>query len=104
MKEYQGVIIYGAGIVGQRLIRALLHNDISQIIFGVTSVTGEPQVCMEYPVKAVSDLVYLSKKYAIVLAASEDKQYEMYRNSERLGFEHIFRVDDTVKKWMDESK
>ena len=104
LKGYQGVIIYGAGIVGQRLAGALLYNNITEIIFGVTSVTDNPQTCMEYPVKAISDLVYLSKKYAVVLAATEGKQYEMYRNSERLGFEYIFRVDDTVKKWMDESK
>lgn len=104
LRTYSGIIIYGAGIVGQKLAEMFLHNDISGFKFAVSSTDKGHQNCMGYPVRNISDLTERSEDYAVVLAVSEDKQYEMYLNLQRMGYAHIFRVDDIINKLINKQK
>lgn len=100
LKKYKGIIIYGAGIVGKKVAAVLVESGCTKLIFAVSDNNPIEEQYMGYPVKPIVDLIDMKDDYAVVLAVSEDKQYEMYLNLERLGYANIFRVDDIVRKYM----
>lgn len=102
LKVYEGIIIYGAGVIGKKIFQFLVKNDCKNILFAVTKRDGKETEYMGYPIYMIDQIVDKKEKYAVILAVSEEKQYDMYQNLRSLEFSQIFCVDEVVRKMLNE--
>lgn len=100
MREYPQVVIYGAGKVGQWLAARLEQRDVRVTYFAVTDIGDGPGVCCGIPVKELKELCDIKNTCAVILAVAEKNQFEMYQNLNKAEFQHVFRVDPVLKKWL----
>lgn len=98
LQSYQKVIIYGAGQIGQSLARVILERGGHVDGFVVTELSGHDRECMGISVCEVQEAVGMARSCAVVIAVSEQMQYEIYQNLLRNDFQNIFRVDAIVKQ------
>ena len=95
IKQFNMVIIYGAGKIGQELLQYLLKNigiHADRIRFAVTDEKDQPQEIQGVSISKIDTL----KKYAtdgiVVVAVRETLQVELLLKVKRLGFKNYFRL------------
>lgn len=101
MKQYQGVIVYGSGVVGKKLVAKLEKYGCKNIIFAESNKAPEKDQCMGYKVESIDALQDKKNDYIVILAVTEEKQYDMYLNLKKLEFPYILRIDEIIKKYID---
>lgn len=102
LKTYEGIIIYGAGVIGKKTLQFLLKQECKNISFAVTKQDDSEVQYMGYPIYSIDQLVDKKDEYVVILAVSEEKQYDMYQNLQRFGFSQICRVDEAIRKMINE--
>ena len=89
---YPEIIIYGAGKVGKETADKLLKNEIPVFAFAVTQEKKEDNY-KNIPVLCIQKLVKKRETAAIIIAVTEQNQYEIYRNLEKMHFKNLYRTD-----------
>lgn len=97
IREYPQVVVYGAGKVGRWLAMKLYEKNVGVYCFAVTRKNDEGDECMGIPVRELSELGGIAEDCAVIIAIAENRQYELYWNTQRYRFKHVFRVDDIIR-------
>ena len=76
IRDYEGCIIYGAGLVGTCLIQYMIKEKISFkiVCIGAKSKEGNPVSIMGIPVCELKELKSYREKYLFVIATLEHTQ------------------------------
>lgn len=98
LSSYSQLYVYGAGKIGQRVADALINYKVHIDAFVVTEKKDNLQEYLNIPVLELDKIKEYVETAAVIIAVAERNQYELYQNLEMLGFKHIFRVDDFVKR------
>ena len=93
-------VIYGAGMVGQRLAKSLQDRGCEIHSFAVTKKNEEDNI-LGVPVNELSDYKKEADTTAFVIAVTERNQLEMYLALKELGAKRIYRVDSVVRRLFD---
>lgn len=96
LQKYPQVMVYGAGKIGQSLVRTVIARGGHVDGFVVTELLDQDRVCMDIPVYELQEISALAKTCAVVIAVTERVQVELYQNLMRYEFQNIFRVDTIV--------
>lgn len=100
ISTYPELYIYGAGKVGQKLAKALIHYNIHINAFVVTEKKSDFPEFGDIPVVELYKIKESAETSAIIIAVTERNQYELYQNLIKYEFKHIFRVDDIVRQML----
>lgn len=98
LKSYKKVLLYGAGKVGQRMAQMLLERGVHVDGFIVTQFSDQDRICIGIPIYEIQEVTDLESSIAVVIAVTEEMQYELYQNLKQYGFQNIFRVDTVVRQ------
>ena len=98
--KFPQVIIYGAGKVGQWLCERFQVRGIPVTCFAVTAKDGNDDSCSGIPVHELQDIRQYASSSAVIIAVTESLQYELYQNLAKFGFQHIYRLDLMLRKWL----
>lgn len=98
LQNYPQVLTYGAGKIGQSLVQEIVARGGRVDGFIVTELADQGRSCMGIPVYEIQEKSDLAASCAVVIAVTERLQYGLYQNLQRYGYQHIFRVDETVKQ------
>lgn len=85
-KNYQKLIVYGAGEIGKIVINNLNKNGITDFLVAVTKKIVNNQCINGYSVFELSELKKYRKNSLILLAVTPKHHKEMIRELEELGF------------------
>ncbi|MBP3602566.1 MAG: glycosyltransferase [Lachnospiraceae bacterium] len=100
LEDYLGkqdrIIIYGAGTYGQRVYAYLCKLGLKDIIEGFVVSEGTETL---RPIQLVTEL---KEQLLLIVAVAENKQLPMLRKAKKLGFSKILRVDDRLRKRMND--
>ena len=102
-KTSSEIIIYGAGIIGKKLEEKFRQNDIHLSYFAVTSQVENDRYYRDIKILPIESLLSMKENATIIIAVAEKNQYEIYSNLKRYGFVNIYRVDEVMRKWIDDS-
>ncbi|MHA7967366.1 glycosyltransferase [Paenibacillus sp. CAU 1782] len=99
IEGFSGNIIFGAGVIGQRVMQYLVDEKKSSrtLCFAVSSPES-PLDIMGLPVKAIDTLASFKEDYVVLVAIKERDQYEVFQRLSYLGFKHIIPVDATLMR------
>jgi hypothetical protein len=96
---YPCVMIYGAGIIGKRLADWLIGCGIKIDSMVVTELYGEDSY-RDIPIRSLEEASSKFDTSVIIIGIAEKNQYELYQNLSKYQFKHIYRYDDTVRKFV----
>jgi glycosyltransferase involved in cell wall biosynthesis len=96
---YPCVMIYGAGIIGKRLADWLIEQEITIDSMVVTELYGEDSY-RDIPIRSLEESASECDTGVIIIGVAEKNQYELYQNLRKYQFQHIYRYDDIVRKFM----
>ena len=97
LKDWENIIIYGAGMRANVVVSRLQANDVQQkILVAVTRTHGEVEFFSGMQVHNISALLAL-KETALVLIATQPKYHaEMAQTAKALGFSHILPINTSA--------
>lgn len=98
LQSYPQVMIYGAGKVGQSFAKLVRAQGGHVEGFIVTELSEQNRMCMGLPVYELKKITNLAGSCAVVIAVTEQMQYELYQNLAKHGFQNIYRVDEIIKR------
>lgn len=98
LKRNPEVVIYGAGVIGQKLALKLLQEKVRISCFAVTGDGDFDSECLGMPVVELKSLIPKKDSCAIVVAVAQMNQLELYHNLQAYGFKNIFRVDEILRR------
>lgn len=86
--DYETIIIYGAGKIGQRIYSVLTTDRIQTKVeyFAVSDRRGNPENVVGVPVKEITELLLYKDTALIIVAASEKTVPVMKKNLKENGF------------------
>lgn len=92
IKQFERVIIYGAGTVGKETLEILMKNGINVFSFAVSAFDDNPAQIQNVPVKLINDLVDYKDKAIVLLAVTRGYQHYILKKLEELDFDNILTV------------
>ncbi len=95
---YDQIIIYGAGILADKIIEELMNEEINIMAIAVTNVEGNPSDIRNIPVHTIDELVSYKDNALIMVAVQEKSQYEILRKLQTLGFQKIIALQGNLKE------
>lgn len=95
ISENKEIIIYGAGNIGQAMIRELSDYGFGDYIIccAVTEAFGNPKEIMGIPVLEIKWLPHFRETACFIIAVREEYQMEIYKNLIQFGCKNIKAVD-----------
>lgn len=98
LENYQQVIIYGAGIVGQRAYNLLKEGrrNIKVKYFAVTEAEGNPERLFGVPVKRIDELKKYGETALFIIAVGKKYIQEVEELLKARGFSHYVILDDLI--------
>lgn len=83
-------VIYGAGVVGRRILNGLSEEDKKKCLgFAVSDTANQLSAIEGYPVKSIVDYADKRNEAAVILAVTQKHRDEMKENLSALGFQNI---------------
>lgn len=94
LKQYNRIIIYGAGSVGRKMLCALEESNLadSVICFAVTDMENNLGEYNGVKVERINELLEYRENATVLVAVTEQYRGEIEDNLKRLGFRHIVSV------------
>ena len=94
---YENIIIYGAGMVGQRILRELeLKGKRSNILcFTVSKATEGMNQYLGIPIRPIEEITDNQDQTAMVVAVTASFRDEMIETARRFGFRNIIPIPET---------
>ena len=89
------ILIYGAGVYGRNIAWQLSCAGINQFTFVVTK-RKEGQYFLGAPVHEIAEYLTEKDTAVVILAVGQGNLPEMRQNAQRLGFQHIIELDETI--------
>ena len=98
LKAYDGVIIYGAGIVGRRAYGVLGdgRRNIKVKYFAVTDQEGNPDKIFGVPVKKIDELQKHKKTALVIIAVGKKHINDIKKFLTTQMFSHYITLDDLI--------
>jgi len=94
-KQYQNIIIYGAGVIGQIVMEYLKNHEFEHILcLAVTNALDNPEEIDGTPIRTISDLAEYTQKSLVIVATLERIQDEIINTLKSLQFQNIVAIDD----------
>lgn len=96
IRQYEKVIIYGAGMIGKKLYHELTYNKnpVNIICFAVSRVEDNVGSYMDVPIRDIRELSAFRDDSLVVVAVTQLYQEEMVANARKLGFLHILAISE----------
>lgn len=95
---YDRIIIYGAGILADKIIEELLNHEINIKAIAVSSMEGNPADIRNITVHTIDELISYKDNALIMVAVREKSQYEILRKLQTLGFQKIIALQGNLKE------
>ncbi len=91
IKKYNGIIIYGAGIIGRNVLYDLMGNEnFARLIgFAVTDKLDGNTECEGIPVKCIEELLRYREEALVLVAVSAKYQQEIVDTLRKLRFRNV---------------
>ena len=95
--SYESIIIYGAGMVGQRILRELeLKGKKGSIMcFAVSKASEDEKQYLGIPIRPIDELKDYWDKAVVVVAVTAPYRNEMVEFAKTLGFQNIIAIPET---------
>jgi glycosyltransferase involved in cell wall biosynthesis len=96
--QCKGIIIYGAGAIGNRVAQILIDEKLSNKIkcFAVSKSSDNPDSLLGFPVYPIDELFQYEKEYVVVVAVKEKNQYEIVKKLRMLQFKNIVSMESKL--------
>lgn len=94
VRDYENIIIYGAGVVGIRTFHELVDCGLLNKIlcFAVSEKAGNPSEYDGISICGIYDLQEYRENSLIIIATAQNYQGQIYRTLETLKFKHIISI------------
>lgn len=83
------VVVYGAGLYGNNVVRKLLDDGYRNLMVAVSDVSKNPSDIEGVPVKCVMDILDQKEDVTVIVAMMPDPAMEVKKYLKKLGFKHI---------------
>jgi len=96
ISEYNQVIIYGAGVVGRKVLYDLTYKDkpVNVICFAVSNKKDNVDEYHGYKIREIKELDQYTKSAAVVVATTEKHHASIINTLKELKFEHIIPIPE----------
>lgn len=96
VRDYENIIIYGAGKIGTRTFHELVACGLSEKIlcFAVSEKAGNSSEYEGISICEIYDLQEYCENSLIVIATAQDYQAQIYRTLNILGFKHTVTITE----------
>lgn len=108
VKQFNTIIIYGAGKIGKNTARYLqieFKIDIKNIKFALSDENNQPKQVNGISVSRIDTLSEYTEKSIVIVAVRESLQLEILLNLKRLGFHNYYRLENNqinnIYQWYD---
>jgi len=96
IQEYDNIILFGAGRVGQEVCRYLkMEQNIIPICYAISSQT-KGRFVDAIPVKSIVDLTEYQKAALVIITIANKHQDDVKEMLSKLKFEHTYELDDMM--------
>lgn len=87
---YDCFVVYGAGVVGKRILKGLSEDDKGKCLgLAVSDTSGHPREVGGYPIKNIADYADKRDEAVVILAVTQKYRDEMKENLSNLGFQNV---------------
>lgn len=94
MRSPQGIILYGAGIVGERMVQQFKLKYWDNVIgFAVSDNKGEKNEICNIPIFQIDQLLKYREVANVFVSTSPSLHREIKENLKRKGFKNIYLID-----------
>lgn len=102
LKNFEKVIIYGAGRVGKVVVQSFFryHRELDIYSIAVSNVKDNPDDVLSIPVVAIEDLVQYAKESVVIIATLEIYHENISGTLKELGFNHVIPITEALFKIM----
>lgn len=90
--EAESVIVYGAGVIAQNVIRFLQTMKVKIDRIAVTNKANNPDYILDIPVSEISELVEYKKTGVVIVAVNEKNAKEIIPCVVRMGYKNIVEL------------
>lgn len=99
-RNYEAIILYGAGIIGRRVQSMLKEGRVNTKIqyYAVTALEGNQTEVLGIPVRRIDDLQTYKERALIVISLGKKFMQEVEENLDRLGFRHYMQASDLFQQ------
>lgn len=98
LRNYKMAIIYGAGVVGKRIIDTLYEDDREKIIgFAVTDITTNLSDYKGLPIKCIDEYISYKDHAAVIVGVTERYKQEIINISTYKGFKNIITLSSILE-------
>ena len=97
-KDYDSIILYGAGLIGERVQKALRvgRENRKIIAYAVSNIDNNPDEVLGVPVKSISDLNEYRKEALVIISVGKKFRDEVEENVKKAGFIHYIYATDIL--------
>ena len=98
-KNYENIILYGAGKIGRKVQLLLKEGRVNTKIqyYAVTDLKDNQEEVVGIPVRRIEDLKSYKEQALIIICVGKRFNNEVEQNLKRLGFKHILMASDLTK-------
>lgn len=98
-KNYENIILYGAGKIGRKVQLLLKEGRVNTKIqyYAVTDLKDNQEEVVGIPVRRIEDLQSYKEQALIIICVGKRFNNEVEQNLKRLGFKHILMASDLTK-------
>lgn len=95
-KEFDTIILYGAGFIGQKVQSMLKEGRVNTKIqyYAVTSLEGNKEEVRGIPIRKIDELSEYKDKSLVIVSVGKKYVGEVEENLKRLGFKHVILSSD----------
>lgn len=95
-KDYDMIILYGAGLIGQKVQSMLKEGRVNTKIqyYAVTSLEGNKEEVLGIPVRRIDELTEYRDQSLVIISVGKKFVDEVQENLKRLGFSHFILSSD----------
>lgn len=96
--DYEMVIIYGAGVVGKRILDTLYEDDRKKILgFAVTDITTNISDYKGCPIRCIDEYISYRDQVAVIIGATEKYRQEIVDMAASIGFKNIITLSSIIE-------
>jgi len=98
IKKYENIIIFGAGIIGTKVAKALIEKENKISYFAISDKNKNEKKVLDINVLCIDDLIDYKDNSIILVAVKEKDQYEIINRLQNLKFKNIVAIDSLLLK------
>lgn len=99
IKNYEMIILYGAGKIGYRVLQLLREGRLNTKVkfIAVSKIEGNPEMVEGIPVKAIEELRQYKEKALVIISVGNKYVKEVEKNLCLQGFQYYKKINDLVE-------